>query len=344
MSDQTLALARALHAFGASPVIVARAGDAAPFAPITCVTGVAPLDAPRVAARHGATRILYQYVPFLYARHGVAPSLLRLPARCRETGIALELFVHEPYVPFTRPAWFLTGLPQRLQLRALARAARRTYTAVPAFAARIQRWAGSRAAVTVAPVGASVPVAEVACRDAVRARLALASDEVAIGVFSAGASGFRADWIEQAALRIPAPLRARWVLFGGGSARALPRLAAQRRTIVIGRSDARVVAEVMRAVDLAAQPYVDGLTLRRTGAMLALATGIPTVSSTGPLFDAVAGAMALCQPDAPAFADCLVHLVRDRAARAAAAARTAGYAATASVERLAQVLIGTGAP
>jgi hypothetical protein len=73
--------------------------------------------------------------------------------------------------------------------------------------------------------------------------------------------------------------------------------------------------------------------------MLALASGVATVSSTGPLFDPVAGTMALCEPDSRAFSESLLHLVRDPAARAEAAHRTAAYAGSGSVERLARILL-----
>jgi len=247
--------------------------------------------------------------------------------------------VHEPYVPFTRLAWLLTGAPQRLQLAALGRGASHIYTPVPGFVPMIRRYAGANAPVTVAPVGASVPIAAPSARSGARARLGLTDDQVAIGVFSPGAAGFALPWLAVAAARLAGEPRVTWVLFGSGSARRLPGMPSGGNVIVLGEADATVIGETMRAVDIAAQPYVDGLTLRRTSAMLALASGVATVSSSGPLFDPTVGELAHCEPNAAAFAECLALLVRDEAARAQARARTAGYAATASVEALARQLI-----
>ena len=72
--------------------------------------------------------------------------------------------------------------------------------------------------------------------------------------------------------------------------------------------------------------------------MLALATGIPTVSSEGHLFDPTVAALAECEKTPDAFAERLARLVADPAARKAAAARTARYAQLASIETLARTL------
>lgn len=334
VSDHVLALARALAAHGPPPLVLARDGDPGRFAPATCVTGLGPLDAPRVAADRGARCLLLEYVPFLYGRSGIAPALLRLPSHCRRAGITLALFVHEPWVPFTRPAWLLTGLPQRAQLALLARRAAHVYTPVPRFAAMVRRWAGPAADVRVAPVGATIAPSTVD-RATARARLGLGEDRIVVGVFSPGASGFAHDWISAAAARLAGEQRVTWILFGNGSASAPLHIPGDASVITVGEADAPVVADTMRALDLAAQPYVDGLTLRRTGAMLALASGVPLVSSTGALYDPVAGALAACEADPAAFADRLLVLCRDPAARAAVAQRALGYPATASVDALA---------
>jgi hypothetical protein len=108
---------------------------------------------------------------------------------------------------------------------------------------------------------------------------------------------------------------------------------------VVGEASPEKVAATMRALDIAAAPYLDGLTMRRSGAMLALATGIPTVSSQGHLFDPAMASLAACEPDADAFAATLGRMVADPAARAALAARTANYGRIASIEALARRIV-----
>lgn len=336
VADHVLAAAQALASLGAPPLVLAAHGTPAKFAPLSCITGIGPLEAPAAAAAHGARHLILQYVPFLYGRRGVAPGLLRFAARCRDARVTWDLFVHEPYVPFTRLAWLITGWPQRLQLAAVGRGATRIYTPVPGFVPMIRRFVGESPQMIVAPVGASLPVADPAARPAARAGLGLSDDQVAVGVFSPGASGFAVRWLAAAARRLATEPSVAWVLFGSGSARRLPGLPAGGNVIVVGEQDSAAIGRTMRAIDIAALPYVDGLTLRRTSAMLALASSVPTVSSTGPLFDPAVGALARCEPDAEAFASRLLELVRDPAARERARVLTAGYAASASVEVLAR--------
>ncbi|MGD0484709.1 MAG: hypothetical protein ABSB58_08670, partial [Gemmatimonadales bacterium] len=188
VSDHTLALARALSGRDAAVSVFAGRGDAALFAPIPCYLGVGPgphggRDLADALAEAGADRVLVQYVPFLYARLGVAPGLVTALRRVRRAGVRIAVFVHEPFVPFTRLPWLLTGGPQRAQLLAVLRLADRAYAPVAAWVARLSRWNGGRVPVTLAPVGATLPVSGLS-RDAARERLGLQGGETAMGVFS----------------------------------------------------------------------------------------------------------------------------------------------------------------
>ncbi len=338
VSDHTLALARALERLGAPPVVLAGRGDPDRFEPLRCATGVEPGAAPAAARELGAHALLVQYVPFLFARSGVSLAVTRLARRAAPAGLALAVFVHEPFVPFTRLPWLVTGALQRLQLRTLLARASFVYTAVPRFAELVRRAVRPGTPVRLAPVGATIPVST-ATRSEARAALGLADGDVAVGVFSPAASGFRHDWIAAAAARLGGHPRVRWVRFGFGSARDLPGYPAGPRTIVLGEGEPTIVARTMRALDLVLAPYVDGLTLRRTGAMLGLATGVATVSATGPLFDGALASLADCLDSPAAFAARVAELVDDAAARAALAARAGGFAGFASTETLAAMLV-----
>lgn len=334
VSDHTLAVARALAEAGHRPLVLAGRGDPGRFAPVPCTTGVTPLDAPRAAREAGAGWLLLQYVPFLYARRGVAPALWRLAGACRRAHVRLAVFMHEPFVPFTRLVWLVTGPLQRLQLHLLLRGADRAFTAVPRWVELARRYGGPATAVARAPVGATLPVSRLT-REEARRRLGLGPDRVAIGVFSPSAAGFAGAWVRAAIAALAGRADVAWVRFGFGGA-ALP---ARDGDIAVGGTDPATVADTMRALDLLAAPYVDGLTLRRTGAMLGLATGVATVSSTGHLFDPDMHQLAACEPDASAFAARLAALADDRAARDSLAARTARYEALASTGALARRLI-----
>ena len=340
VADHTLVLARALQAQGHPPAVLGRDGDPGLFAPLTCRAGLAPTDLPRVARELGLTALLVQYVPFAFARRGIAPRLCLGIRWLADAGLVIAVVLHEPYVPFTRLPWLVTGWPMRWQLRVVLRHAAFVYAPVPRYA-EIARGYAPRATVRLAPVGATLPVSA-AGRDEARRALGLEDGEFAIGVFSPAAAGFRRDWIEEAARRLAAEAgrqRVTWVVFGNGADRVLagpPAGVAVRR---VTERDAGVVGRTMRAVDAAAAPYVDGLTMRRTGAMLALAHGIPTVSSTGPLFDPRLADLAACEASAGALSERLARLMRHPAERAALAARAAGYRDIASVEVLARHVV-----
>jgi glycosyltransferase involved in cell wall biosynthesis len=338
VSDHTLALARALEAEGAPPVVLADRGEAAFFAPLTCITGLKPGEVAAAAVAHGVTNLVVQYVPFLFARRGVSPALVRGIHRMHAAGLKLTVVVHEAFVPFNRIPWLVTGIPQRLQYRYLVRRATQIYAPLPHYADIARRYAGPDAHVAVAPIGATIPVSKLS-RVAARARLGLGDDRVAIGVFSPAASGFAHEWIATAAARLAGHPKVTWIRFGFGSARALPGYPEGPNVMTVGETSAETVADTMRALDIAAAPYTDGLTMRRSGAMLALAHGIPVVSSEGHLFDASLRALAACETDPPAFAERLAQFVDDPALRAAWAQRATGYGEQASIEALARRML-----
>ena len=338
VSDHTLALARAIAALGGPVAVLAERGDCALFAPIPCRAGLKPGHVAAAAKEMGVTTIVVQYVPFLWARRGVSPAFVRGVHRMRDAGLRLAVVVHEAFVPFTRLPWLVTGIPQRLQYRYLLHRAAYVYAPLPRYAEIARCYAAADTNVTVAPIGATIPVSPLT-RDAARTALGLAPDTVAIGVFSPAAAGFSHDWIAAAVRRLASHPRVTWVLFGFGSAKAWPGFPSGDHVIVAGEGTPDRIAATMRAIDIAAAPYVDGLTMRRSGAMLALATGIPTVSSMGHLFDADLTALADCEPDAAAFAEKLARLADDPAARLELAARARNYGRMASMESLAQRMI-----
>ncbi len=336
VSDHTLVLARALAALGAPPAVFAHRGDRSLFAPLECVTGLTPRDVAAAARKAGVTTIVVQYVPFLFARRGVSPAFAAGVGALRRAGIRIAAVIHEAFVPFTRPTWLVTGVPQRLQFAWLARSATHLYAPLPQYAALARRYGGARPVVRVAPIGATLP-ASMLDRAEARRRLGLRDAQVAIGVFSPAANGFQRDWIGIAAARLAERPEVVWVCFGHGGDAPLPGLHAGN-AILVGPGTADVIADTMRAMDVAAAPYDDGLTLRRSSAMLALATGVPLVSSTGHLHDPALAALAACEPSPAAFADRLARLADDASERRRWADKTEGYRSQASVEALAELL------
>ncbi|MFI5037986.1 MAG: glycosyltransferase [Solirubrobacterales bacterium] len=338
VSDHTLILARALAERGHPPVVFARRGDPEVFAPLTCISRLAPRAIPAAATRHGVTDLVLQYVPFLFARFGVSPALWRAADALTATGVTLAIVVHEPYVPFTRLPWLLTGWPQRWQLRHLVRRSAFVYAPVPKYAGIVRGYAGRSTHVRTLPIGSTHSVSS-ATRAEVRRELGIPEDRIVVGVFSPAASGFQPSWLTAAAERLRKRPDVLWLLFGFGSEGAAANLGAADQTMVLGTIEGDRLGRTMRALDLAAQPYTDGLTLRRSGALLALAHGVPLVSSTGHLLDPACTAFAACEESPEAFAARVEQLVTDPAARAVWAARAAGSASISTVGPLADAVV-----
>ena len=332
VADHTALLARALAETGADVVVLGRTGNA--VRGVETVLGVTALGEHGLAASAARARsgfVLVQYVPFLYARFGLAPSLLMGLRALRGAGVRIGLFVHEPYVPFTRLPWLLTGWPMRWQLRALARVSDIVCASVPAFLEAAGAPLHEDARRLLLPVGSTLPVAP-GSRAGARATLGLDASEIAVGVFSPGASGLRRDWLAQAASALrDQPVR--WVFFGRNAETPPPAFPADVRSQCLGWLEPAKASEIFRALDVAAQPFEDGLTLRRTSAMAALAHGVPLVSSRGPLFDFTLEDAAVCAPTADDFATDLARLVETPALREAQGRRGGEfYVAHGSVE------------
>jgi hypothetical protein len=336
VSDHTLVLSRALEARGRPPVVLARRGEPSAFSPLECITGLEARDVPGEAARHGVTTLIIQYVPFLFARFGVSPALWLAADALAADGIEIVIILHEPYVPFTRLPWLVTGWPQRWQLRHLVRRATRVYTPTPDFAKIARRFAGPDTRVSVAPVGALLPLSSLP-RDASRRELGIPADRVVIGVFSPAASGFARDWVRTAAERLRSRPDVTWLLLGNGADTGV--LPAGPNVMALGRLDAAPLARALRAVDVAAQPYEDGLTMRRSAAMLLLANGIATVSSSGEHLDPACAAVAACEGTAETFAKRVEQLVVDPAVRAQYAAHAAAARHLWSVDVMADAIV-----
>jgi hypothetical protein len=330
-------LARSLAAAGAPVQVLARQGDrrSCQPVPVDLIAGHGAL--PATAARLGLRSLVIQYVPFLYARRGVSPSLVLAVDRLARHGVAVVLVLHELFVPYTRAAWLVTGALQRAQLRLLLRRARGAFTAVPRWAEIVKGMAPLGVPVRLEAIGATLSPSR-AGREEARAALGLGPGEVAVGVMSPSAAGYRSSWVAQA-MRAAAQLgTVRWIVFGYGSDR-IPFGEGGTAVRALGTLSAADLARTVRALDLLVAPYSDGLTMRRSSAMLALASGVPVVSSTGHLFDFRLSEFAACEPDAAAFAARVALLIRDPESRAALARRASDAGRVSSPATLAAAIL-----
>jgi glycosyltransferase involved in cell wall biosynthesis len=104
-----------------------------------------------------------------------------------------------------------------------------------------------------------------------------------------------------------------------------PRMAA--RVAAAGSLPAEALSAHISACDVMLQPYPDGVSSRRTSAMVAFAHGVPIVTTAGPLTETIwheADAAAIVPAgDADRLADAVAALLQDPDRRAAIAGRAA---------------------
>jgi hypothetical protein len=222
-------------------------------------------------AARGVGGVLLQYVPFLYGRRGLSRFPERLARAVRALGIRVTLFVHEPWVPPTRLPWLVLSPLQRRQLRRLVALADSVVTAVPAWRSLL------RPDATVIPVGSNLGPPP----------RAPAERQPAPVVFSPFAAGLLWSWIVAAVEAIGA---APALIVVGADPAGMRRHPETRRWYADGWEcrgylPPSAALSAIATARVALAPFVDGATTRRGSLLAALSTGIPTVTSRGPLYD-----------------------------------------------------------
>jgi glycosyltransferase involved in cell wall biosynthesis len=234
-------------------------------------------------------QLLVQYVPHAFGWRGMnVPFCLWLFARRREP---LSVFFHEVTFPFGGPRPFVHGLlatTTRLMAHLLLRAADSVLVSTSSWEPLLRKL-GPVGRITWLPIPSNV--ATVADPELARARrLALASGRTLIGHFGT----FGAATAPLLSRILPAVLGTDHValLIGRGGkefaaklGRAHPELGP--RLVATGELAEEDLPLTLAACDVLLQPYLDGVTTRRTSVMAGLALGVPTISNEGPLTEAI---------------------------------------------------------
>ncbi len=293
---------------------------------------------------------LLQYVPNALGARGMNVSFCLWLRALARGGTDVRVMFHEPYFYFTlaRPWRNALAIAQRIMARVLLDASTVVYVSTPTW----RRYLAPPGAtpLEVLPIPSNIQSTATAA-DAEPFRCAMApSGQPIVGHF-----GTYGDHVSDELNRVLPSLAtrmpdARFAFVGAGSREFLSRLDATHpdiasRSWASGRLSAKDVSSALRACDVLAQPYPDGITTRRTSAMAGLEHGIATVTTSGELTEPVwteCGAVRLVPAaDAPAFADAVAALVRDPAAARALGRRGADiYAARFSLERTIAILRG----
>jgi glycosyltransferase involved in cell wall biosynthesis len=238
-------------------------------------------------------RILVQYVPHAFGWKAMnLPFVLWLYAR-RKMDIAVMF--HEVAFPIDRSQPLrlnLLGAANRTMAAFAARAARRIFVSTVSWEALLRRIIPENAPIVCLPLPSTIPVVE--DREgiaAVRRNFPPAAGPL-VGHF--GTFGIEiANLLDKIlpALLDQAP-SADALLIGRNSqryataiAREHPKLA--RRIHASGKLTPSEVSMHISACDLLLQPYPDGITTRRTSAMVALAHGRAVVTNSGQLTEPI---------------------------------------------------------
>jgi glycosyltransferase involved in cell wall biosynthesis len=299
------------------------------------------------------TRLLVQYVPQAFGWDTMNLPFcawLALAGRFRP----LDVMFHEVAVDW-ESGW---PSPRRLrrQMHAAAtalmarlavRSARRIFLSIPGWESVLRPISGSQPLEWL-PIPSTMPARADAGRVA-KLRQTLLADTAAtklVGHFGT----FGGHIAEGLRIIIPRVARERrglaFLLIGRGSAafaeelkRQHPELAASVRAV--GSLEPAAVAEHLGACDLLIQPYVDGVSSRRTSLMAGLALGLPILTTTGPLTEpvwAASGAVRLASSSEDLVAQ-VCPLLGDAAALARLRERaTALYGARFTLARTLAVL------
>jgi glycosyltransferase involved in cell wall biosynthesis len=240
------------------------------------------------------------------------PFCLWLWGRARLHGDQVDLVVHEPYLPFRRglSKQNAVALAHRVMTGILVNSARRTWMSTQAWEERLRPYAlGRRIAFRWLPMPSTVPTLEdPQAAAAVRGRYATARHYL---VGHLGTYGPQiADLLHGLVPRIMRGDSEAIVLLLGRGGREMrtellrhhPDL--EGRVHATGYLSASDLSRHVSACDVLVQPYPDGVTTRRTTVMVALAHGVPVVTTAGELTESLwseSGAVALttsCDVDA----------------------------------------------
>jgi glycosyltransferase involved in cell wall biosynthesis len=243
--------------------------------------GLLALDS-AIFRRPGPDRILIQYVPHAFGWKALnLPFAAWVATRARRVAPVWVMF-HEIAFPFRWRALtnFVLGTAHAVMARLVAGAAERVFVSVPAWERLLRRICPRVKPVEWLPIPSNVPVAGAASRSFPEPRGPV------IGHFGTYGAAV-VPLLEPALVRLLGANANRvGVLLGRGGSAFVERLTA-RHPILAGRLAApgeltpEALAERLRGCDLLVQPFIDGISTRRTSAMAGLANGVPVVSNLG---------------------------------------------------------------
>jgi glycosyltransferase involved in cell wall biosynthesis len=249
-------------------------------------------------------RLLVQYTPQAFGWWGInVPFCLWLRSAARARPV--DLLFHEVYSPIdpAQPLRLnLLGVVTRWMSRQVARSGQRLFVSTSAWERILRPMIRDDVPICLAPVPSNLPLSvSPDCAAVARRKMTGGRDAMLV----VGHFGTYGAWFRQTLARVLPALLIRpnlcAALIGRGSdaftgelARENPKFA--DRIVGTGGLSPAAAAAHLAACDLLVQPYIDGITTRRSSAMAGLALGVPTASTDGALTEPLwrqSGAVAL---------------------------------------------------
>ncbi|HKX30409.1 MAG TPA: glycosyltransferase [Blastocatellia bacterium] len=253
----------------------------------------------------GPRRLLVQWVPHGYGYHSVnVPFCLWLWKRAKLHGDRIELMVHEPFLVFSSSSLkqSAAALGHRLMTMILMNCAERVWTSIPAWTAKLAPYAlWRRLPLEWSPIPSNIMVAiDPAGVRAIRERYT-AGGQMLLGHFGTYGKSIT-ELLTGVLLALLREREDLSVLLLGRFSREFRLELVRNHSFLAARlhatgglGDAELSKHVA-ACDVMLQPYPDGISSRRTSAMVGLVHGKPLVTTAGqqtePLW-AESGAVAL---------------------------------------------------
>lgn len=241
-------------------------------------------------------RVLVQWVPHGFGFRSMNLMFcLWLWLRAFRHRDEIELMVHEPFLSFGEGSWRqdLVAVVHRLMTIVLLRATRRVWISIPAWESCWRPYKLGRAVkFTWLPVGSNIPIADSAkAAPEIRARY-LTDGELLIGHFGSYDPN-AAQLLSNAVPHLMKNgMKSSLLLLGHGSAKMRSTLidmqpSLANRIHATGTLEPGELSRHISACDVMVQPYIDGVSSRRTSTMVALAHGVPVVTTKGRLTESL---------------------------------------------------------